>query len=140
MNKFTITNTESPTKMSYVTENPIIQEQKRHRGNPNWGIAKPYDEVRAYIKPMKFKSFKEYQEWVRDEREAGRGEGFPLNPHMVYARKNEWISREHFLGFTDIITLETVHASEDSNITHRFSFSKIKSIINQILGIKPETA
>lgn len=49
---------ESPTKMSYVTENPMLQEQKRHRGNPNWGIAKPYDEVRAYIKPMKFKSFK----------------------------------------------------------------------------------
>lgn len=131
---------ESPTKMSYVTENPMLQEQKRHRGNPNWGIAKPYDEVRAYIKPMKFKSFKEYQDWVREEREAGRGEGFPLNPHMVYARKNEWISREHFLGFTDNITTELVQASEDLDITHKFSFRKIRSIINQILGIKPSVA
>ncbi len=138
--KITILSLESPTKMSYVTESPTNQEQKRHRGNPNWGIAKPYDEVRATIISMKFKSFKDYQAWVRAEREAGRGEGYPLNPHMVYARKNEWISREHFLGFTDNTTSDIVIASEDMNIDDKFSFAKIRSIIRQILGMKPVSA
>ena len=120
--------------MLTVRENPQFQEHKRQRGNPNWGIARPYSEVRECIKPYHFKTVKQYSECVRSERLEGRCEDFPINPQLTYVRKNEWISREHFLGRTDKIPSK-VHA-EDVNIPSRISFKGIRGIIKQIFGIK----
>ncbi len=121
--------------MLTVHETPLLQEQKRHRGNPNWGIARPYNEVRECIKPYHFKTVKQYSAWVRAEREQGRCEDFPINPQLTYVRKNEWVSREHFLGKVDDIPLIVVH-SEDVNIPNRMSFHSIRAIIKQIFGLK----
>jgi hypothetical protein len=113
-------------------------ENKPQRGNPEWGVAKPYWQVREIVKEKNFKTIKQYQDWVREERIQGRGEGFPLYPHMTYARKNEWISREHFLGKTDIIMTPQPVASEDIGTT-KMSFKSIRFIIRQILGMKDKT-
>lgn len=121
--------------MQTVHDSPLLQEHKRHRGNPNWGIARPYIEVRECIKPYHFKTVKQYSEWVRSERGLGRCEDFPINPQLTYTRKNEWISREHFLGRTDALPSKIVH-DEDANIPEKISFKSIRGIIMQIFGIK----
>lgn len=115
------------------------QEQKRPRGNPNYGIAMPYSTVREIIKPYKFKSVRQYRLWVQDMKAQGKGDGFPLNPQPVYSRKNEWISTKHFLGLTDDII---VYNSKSSVMPPKpeVSYSKIRSIIRQILGLKREKA
>ena len=119
----------------FVHQVSQIQQVKRHRGNPNWGIARPYNEVRECIKPYHFKTVKQYSAWVRAEREQGRCEDFPINPQLTYARKNEWISRQHFLGKIDDSPSIIVH-SEDVNIPNKMSFHSIRAIIKQIFGLK----
>lgn len=101
-----------------------ISKDKKHRGNPNWGICKSYSEVRQAIKPMNFRTMKDYRAWVS----ANKPEGFPLTPYATYSRRGEWISTPHFLG-----KIDKVH-KEDEGITHRFSFRSIKSIIKQLMG------
>lgn len=113
------------------------QEQKRPRGNPNYGIAMPYNTVREIIKPYKFKSIREYRQWVEVKKASGEGDGLPLNPQPVYTRKGEWIGTKHFLGLTDDIT---VYHSKSSVAPQKpeVSYSRIRSIIRQILGLKRE--
>lgn len=113
------------------------QEQKRGRGNPNYGIAKPYNEVREIIKPYKFRSVTDYRAWALELKRMGAGEGLPLNPYAVYTRKGEWVSRKHFLGMTDD---EPVVLEENKPVgkSEQVSFSKIRTIISQILGLKRE--
>ena len=101
-----------------------INIDKKHRGNPNWGISKSYDEVRQAIKPLKFKTMKDYRTWVSEN----KPQGFPLTPYATYSRKGEWISTPHFLG-----KIDKVH-KEDEGITNRFSFNSIKTIIRQLMG------
>ena len=101
--------------------------EKKHRGNPKWGISKPYSEVRNYIKPLQFKTMDDYRQYVV----LHKLEGFPLNPYACYTRKGEWISSRHFLGKTDKVA---VKANEDESIKFRFSFQPIKAIIKQLMG------
>ena len=103
----------------------MITEIKKHRGNPNWGISKSYNEVRDIIKPLNFKTMKEYRDWV----EAHKPEGFPLTPYATYSRRNEWVSTPHFLGKMDL------KHKEDEGITQRFSFKSLKTIIRQLMGM-----
>ena len=117
--------------MSIVHEMQVAgQEQKRHRGNPKLGVSLPYSVVRESIKSHKFKNFKQYQDWVREN----SPEGFPLHPRMTYLRKNEWISKEHFLGKTEDTTPEVV-AQEDKTIETPIAFGGLRRIIRQILGL-----
>lgn len=111
-----------------------LVESKPQRGNPEWGVAKPYWHVRETIKHKNFKTIKQYQDWVREQRELGNCEGFPLYPHMTYARKNEWVSREHFLGKTDLLP-NSSHVSIENDVP-KLSFKSIRTIIKQILGLK----
>lgn len=112
------------------------QEQKRGRGNPNWCVARPYTEVREIIKPHKFKSIKQYRQWVLDMKSVGKGNGFPLNPQQVYHRKGEWVSREHFLGLTEkIIVKPTAKIAQPQA---QPSFFSIRTIIKQILSLGRE--
>ena len=112
-------------------------EQKRPRGNPNYGIAMPYSKVREIIKPYKFKSVREYRQWVEVQKATGKGDGLPLNPYAVYTRKNEWVSTKHFLGLTDDITSDHRKSTVQPQKSE-VSFSSIRAIIKQILGIKRE--
>ena len=123
--------------MKTVQDYSYGQEQKPRRGNPNYGIAKPYSEVREIIKPFKFKYVVEYRAWAEEMKRQGTGDGFPLNPHAVYLRRGEWVSREHFLGITDDITVESDIQSKEP-VKEQISFSKIRTIISQILGLKRE--
>jgi len=117
--------------MSIVHEMQVaVQEQKRHRGNPKLGVSLPYSVVREAIKSHQFKNFKQYQDWVREN----NPEGFPLHPKMTYSRKNEWISKAHFLGKTEDMTPEIV-AQEDKTIETPIAFGGLRRIIRQILGI-----
>lgn len=121
--------------MQTVHDYSYSQEHKPRVGNPNWGISLPYDVVRDMIKPYKFKSLRQYRDWVRNLKESGAGEGLPLYPAPIYSKRNEWVSKEHFLGWTDSITSTKKPATqkrEESNI----SFSSIRTIIKQILGLK----
>lgn len=68
-----------------------------------WYKSRPYVEVREYIKPLKFNTVIEYQNWLRKERTFGRHLDFPMYPQNTYIRKNEWVSVKHFLGKTDNI-------------------------------------
>lgn len=109
--------------MQTILEKPI--ETRKHRGNPNWGIALPYSVVRDAIKPMRFKNLIQYREWV----EETKPEGFPLNPYAVYSRRGDWQNSRHFLGKIDsIITVES--APNEKPVKFRL----IRSIINQILN------
>ncbi len=100
--------------------------EKKHRGNPNWGISKPYNEVREIIKPLKFKTMNEYRDYIT----KNNLKGFPLNPYATYSRKGEWISTRHFLGKTDKIQKH----KEDEGITNKLSFKSISAIIRQLMG------
>ena len=116
--------------MSIVHEMQVaVQEQKR-RGNPKLGVSLPYLVVREAIKPHKFKNFKQYQDWVREN----SPEGFPLHPKMIYTRKNEWISKAHFLGKTEDLTPEII-AHEDKSIETPIVFRGLRRIIRQILRL-----
>jgi hypothetical protein len=118
--------------MSIVHEmQVVVQEQKRHRGNPKLGVSLPYSVVREAIKPHNFKNIKQYQDWVREN----NPEGFPLQPRMTYTRKNEWISRQHFLGKTEDITPEVI-AQEDKTIETPIALKGLRRIISQILGLR----
>lgn len=113
------------------------QEQKRGRGNPYYGIAKPYNEVREIIKPYKFRSVTEYRAWVIELKKMGAGDGLPLNPNAVYTRKGEWVNRKHFLGHTDNIPIG-LQENQPVKKSEQVPFSKIRTIISQILGLKRE--
>jgi hypothetical protein len=53
---------------------------------------------------------------------------------MTYLRKNDWISKEHFLGKTEDTTPEVV-AQEDKTIETPIAFGGLRRIIRQILGL-----
>lgn len=109
--------------MQTILETP--SEVRKHRGNPNWGIALPYSVVRDAIKPHRFKNIKEYRDWV----EETKPEGFPLNPYAVYSRRGDWVNSRHFLGKIDsIMEVEPAHNEKP------VKFSLIRNIINQILN------
>lgn len=122
--------------MQTVHDYSYSQEHKPRVGNPNWGISLPYDVVRDMIKPYKFKSLRQYRDWVRNLKESGAGEGLPLYPAPTYSKRNEWVSKEHFLGWTDNITVSNKSATQKQEQTH-ISFANIRTIIKQILGLKP---
>jgi hypothetical protein len=113
---------------------PNSQECRR-RGNPALGVSLPYSEVREFIKPFKFKNIKQYQDWVRAEKQAGRGQGFPLQPHSTYLRRGEWINRKHFLGLTDDITIEVSPQPKEHHNDPRPQKSVGWKIIRQIFGL-----
>ena len=118
--------------MSIVHEMQVaVQEQKRQRGNPKLGVSLPYCVVREAIKPHQFKNIKQYQDWVREN----NPDGFPIQPRMTYLRKNEWISRKHFLGLTEDDTPEVV-AQEDKTIEDPLPLRGLRRIISQILGLR----
>lgn len=133
-------NTQPITKkakiMQVVRDYSYGQEQKPRVGNPNWGISLPYDVVRDMIKPYKFKSLRQYRDWVRGLKENGMGDGLPLYPAPIYTKRNEWVSKEHFLGWTDNITITQKPATQNqaNNVN---PFLGIRAIIKQILGMKP---
>jgi len=45
-----------------------VVEEKRRVGNPEWNYVLPYDEARRIVKNQKFKTMKEYMEWVNLEK------------------------------------------------------------------------
>jgi len=102
--------------------NPVSVVLDKKRGNPNWGHCKSYSEVRQLIKPYKFKTMKQYRQWVAENKPAG----FPLTPYATYSRRNEWVSTPHFLGKIDFV------AKEDIGITKWFNFLPLRRIIKQL--------
>lgn len=120
--------------MQVVRDYSYSQEQKPRVGNPNWGISLPYDVVRDMIKPYKFKSLRQYRDWVRSLKDCGEGDGLPLHPVSIYTKRNEWISKEHFLGKTDSIIKNDSPASQMLK-EKPTSFFSISTIIKQILGL-----
>ena len=110
-----------------------LSELKRKRGNPQWGVALPYSEVREIIKG-KFKTIEEYKNWVRIERLNGRCEGFPLHPQPTYFRKNEWVSKNHFLSLTDEVVKKSPKLYPSAH-TEQPSRSVGWRIIQQIFGL-----
>jgi hypothetical protein len=71
--------------MQTILEKPI--ETKKHRGNPNWGIALPYSVVRDAIKPMRFKNLIQYREWVEENKPEG-WEKWGFAPKKVVSEEN----------------------------------------------------
>lgn len=108
--------------MATVLDRTLITEHKRSRGNPNWGVALPYEKVKDIIKPHRFKSLRQYSLWVRDLRSQGKGEGLPIQPYAVYSRKGEWVSKEDFLG--------QPKPKQPKSYEH-----PLRTIIKQILGL-----
>ena len=114
-----------------VTISEETQERKR-RGNPDWGYVMPYDEARKVVAKKGFKNLVEYRAWVEEE----QPEGFSVNPYAIYKYRNEWVSARHFLGKTDCTTDTKTLASEDRGIFEKFPFFKIRAIIKQIIHHK----
>lgn len=108
--------------MATVLDRPQFTDNKRSRGNPNWGVALPYEEVKQIIKPHNFKSLRQYSLWVRDLRSNGKGKGLPIHPDAVYSRKGEWVSKEDFLGLPQ----------PKANKPYQHP---LRTIIKQILGL-----
>ena len=69
-------------------------QEKKRRGNPDWGYVMPYYEARKVVSKMGFKNLSEYREWIEQE----HPEGFSVNPYAIYKYRNEWVSARHFLG------------------------------------------
>lgn len=114
---------------------------KRSRGNPNWGVALPYDVVKDIIKPHNFTTLYEYTKWVRDMRMQGGGHGLPIHPQPVFTRKGEWVSKEDFLGLSPKsrgYNKKSQSALKQPDYERSFiRMSKIKTlstIIRQVLG------
>jgi hypothetical protein len=107
-------------------------QEKKRRGNPDWGYVMPYGEARNVVSKMGFKNLSEYREWIEQE----HPEGFSVNPYAIYKYRNEWVSARHFLGKTDCTTNTKLVAREDEGIVEKFSFAKIRSIIMQIIHPK----
>lgn len=105
-----------------------VVEEKRRVGNPEWNYVLPYDEARRIVKSYRFKTMKQYVEFVKDN----KPHGLSLNPYQVYNRRGEWISTAHYLG-----KIEIVNIPEDKDVP-RMSPHKtfqIKNIIKQIFNL-----
>ena len=104
-----------------------VDSDKRKVGNPEWNYVLPYNEARLIVKKYKFKSMREYSEWVKETKPYG----LSTNPYQVYTRRGEWICTAHYLG-----KVETI-AQEDRNIHNEkpLKFWKIRNIISQIFGL-----
>lgn len=109
-----------------------ISDERKRRGNPDWGCIMPYDEARRVVAKKGFKNLNEYRAWV----ETDKPEGFSINPYAIYKYRGEWVSARHFLGKTDYTTDTKAVASEDENLRGKFPFYKIRAIIQQIISPK----
>ena len=109
------------------TMSVTVDSDKRKVGNPEWNFVLPYNEARLIVIEHKFKSMREYTEWVREHKPYG----LSTNPYQVYTRRGEWISTAHYLGKKDVVV------QEDQNIHNEkpVKFWKIKSIISQIFHL-----
>ena len=105
-----------------------VETDRRKVGNPEWNFVLPYNEARLIVKKYKFKSMKEYTEWVR----LHKPYGLSTNPYQVYTRRGEWIGTAHYLGKQDDVIV-----SEDRNVSNEkpLKFWKIKDIITQIFNL-----
>ena len=104
-----------------------VVSDKRRVGNPEWNFVLPYDEARRIVKQYRFKTMKQYVEWVKET----KPHGLSLNPYQVYSRRGEWVNTAHYLGKVEDI------ASEDKDIQDLppLKFWKIRNIISQIFRI-----
>ena len=39
-------------------------QEKKRRGNPDWGFVMPYNEARKVVSKKGFKNLTEYREWI----------------------------------------------------------------------------
>ena len=106
-----------------------VVEEKRRVGNPEWNFVLPYDEARRIVKNQKFKTMKDYMEWVNLENPPGLSK----NPYQIYTRRGEWISTAHYLG-----KIEVVKVAEDVDVPAMppHKLFKLKSIIRQIFNLR----
>lgn len=104
-----------------------IESDKRRVGNPEWNYVLPYDEARRIVVQHRFKSMKQYVEWVKEEKPYG----LSMNPYQVYTRRGEWVNTAHYLGKIDSIIQEDKGLEE----MPPSKISKIKSIIYQIFNL-----
>ena len=102
-----------------------VETDRRKVGNPEWNFVLPYNEARLIVKKYKFKSMREYTEWVKENKPYG----LSTNPYQVYTRRGEWFGTAHYLGKKDDVIVP-----EDINIANEkpLKFWKIKDIIAQI--------
>ena len=110
------------------TMSVTVDSDKRKVGNPEWNFVLPYNEARLIVKQHKFKSMREYTEWVKENKPYG----LSTNPYQVYTRRGEWIGTAHYLGKIDDVIVQ-----EDHNIQNEkpVKFWKMKRIIAQIFGL-----
>jgi len=110
------------------TMSVTVDSDKRKVGNPEWNFVLPYNEARLIVKQHKFKSMREYTEWVK----GNKPYGLSTNPYQVYTRRGEWIGTAHYLGKKDDVIVQ-----EDHNIQNEkpVKFWKMKRIIAQIFGL-----
>jgi len=105
-----------------------IESDKRRVGNPEWNYVLPYDEARRIVVQHRFKSMKQYVEWVKEEKPYG----LSMNPYQVYTRRGEWVNTAHYLGKIDSII------QEDKGVENLppVKFGMIGKIIAQIFNLK----
>jgi hypothetical protein len=110
------------------TMSVTVDSDKRKVGNPEWNFVLPYNEARLIVKQHKFKSIREYTEWVKAEKPYG----LSTNPYQVYTRRGEWVNSAHYLGKVDTII------PEDKGVEHLppVKFGKIGKIIAQIFNLR----
>ena len=122
--------------MSTVKDLPSCNT-KRSPGNPNWGAALPYDEVKTIIKPYQFTSLYQYTLWVREMKTSGGGHGLPIHPQAVFSRKGEWVSREDFLGLSPKKRIEKAKSDYQKQASNKQTkYFSLSTIIRQILGLR----
>jgi hypothetical protein len=109
------------------TMSVTVDSDKRKVGNPEWNFVLPYNEARLIVKKYKFKSMREYTEWVRENKPYG----LSTNPYQVYTRRGEWIGTAHYLGKIESVVQEDQNVHEEKPV----KFWKISNIIKQIFGL-----
>lgn len=105
-----------------------IESDKRRVGNPEWNYVLPYDEARRIVVQHRFKSMKQYVEWVKEEKTYG----LSMNPYQVYTRRGEWVNTAHYLGKIDSIIQEDKGVEDLPPV----KFGKIGRIIAQIFNLR----
>lgn len=105
-----------------------IESDKRRVGNPEWNYVLPYDEARRIVVQHRFKSMKQYVEWVKEEKPYG----LSMNPYQVYTRRGEWVNTAHYLGKIDSIIPEDKGVEDLPPV----KFGKIGRIIAQIFNLR----
>ena len=109
------------------TMSVTVDSDKRKVGNPEWNFVLPYSEARLIVKQHKFRTMREYTEWVKAE----KPHGLSTNPYQVYSRRGEWMGTAHYLGKVDAVVQEDQNVHNEKPV----KFWKISNIIKQIFGL-----